>query len=206
MRDSNRKRARKGLRVDVHRLRHRTISLKGKPSLTPVGPGESSTSRILHARAAGEKGLCRKWTLSCRMPCRTTASSVYPETNSTRGLGVQGGQLLGDLPAAHARHDHVGDQQVDRPGVLPPRPAGPRPRRPLPAPCSRQPCRMCRVRSRTPSSSSTSRTVSVPRGGACEPERDLPARAGCSARGQVDLERGADARPRCRPRRARRPA
>jgi hypothetical protein len=68
----------------------------------------SSTSRTFWASAVGVNGFCRKSYSASRTPCRTTASSVYPDMNTTFQVRLHRRQPFGQLPAAQVRHDHVG--------------------------------------------------------------------------------------------------
>ena len=53
--------------------------LVGADQARSAGAGPSSVSRTLRARTSGVNGFCRNGVPSSRTPCRTTASSAYPD-------------------------------------------------------------------------------------------------------------------------------
>jgi hypothetical protein len=59
------------------------------------------------------KGFCRNSVSESSAPRCTTALAVLPDMNSTFDAG-RSGQSLDQLPAAHLRHDHVGEEEMNR--------------------------------------------------------------------------------------------
>ena len=83
---------------------------------TTFGGSPSTCARQL-SRAAPVKGFTSRMVPGSRMPRAPSASLEYPDMKTTLIAGRRRSDLPRDLRAAHARHDHVAQQEIDDPGV-----------------------------------------------------------------------------------------
>ena len=76
-------------------------------------PALSSTSRIFFTRVEGEYGFPMNDTASSNTPWWAMTFSCSPRCTAPSSRGVEEPELLGELPAVHPGHHHVGQQQRD---------------------------------------------------------------------------------------------